>query len=98
MKTMIAAAAARQNENVEAASDETTMMISTAETAGKDGKMGIATTAARHDADAAVTSATGATNATTLTAKMITTDAAATTNVTTATNEAVARTTNATTL
>ena len=47
MKTMIAAAAARQNENVEAASDETTMMA---------------------------------------------------TNVTTATNEAVARTTNATTL
>ena len=33
MKTMIAAAAARQNENAEAASDETTMMISTADRA-----------------------------------------------------------------
>ena len=62
MKTMIAAAAARQNENVEAASDEATMMISTAETAGKDWKMGMATTAARHDADAAATNVTTATN------------------------------------
>ena len=92
MKTMIAAAA-RHNENVEAASDEMTMMTSTAETAGKDGKMEIATTAARHDADAAVMNVTTTTNE----AVARTTDAAVTTNVTTATNEAVA-TTNATTL